>query len=61
MNHEVNNYNNAIVDNTDPNKRIVILTDQQKQYIQIFFTDDLDIDLIERTKLMRDIGIKSYK
>lgn len=59
--NEINTYLNAIVDNSNPNKRIVVLTDKKDKYIQIFFTNNSDLELIEQTRLMRDIGIKSFK
>lgn len=58
---DVYSYDGAIVDNTDPVKRIVILTDiPGKAYKQLFFVDCSDSELIERCKQMRDLKINSF-
>lgn len=62
MTNDVINYDGAIVDNTDRDKRIVILTDQKGAYKQVFFpfVKDSDQELIERCRLMRALNIPSY-
>ena len=58
---DVHTYNFAIVDNTDSEKRIVILTDVKGYpYKQVFFTHVSDFELIKRCQAMRDFGIKSF-
>lgn len=59
MTQDVITYEGAIVDNTDAIDRKVILTDKEKPYIQRFFVDDEDQELIERCKHMRALGIPS--
>lgn len=59
MIQDVIEYDGAIVDNTDVIDRKVILTDQEKPYKQRFFVDDEDLELIERCKHMRALGIPS--
>jgi hypothetical protein len=59
MIQDVIKYDGAFVDNTDAIDRKVILIDQEKPYKQRFFVDDEDLELIERCKLMRDLGIPS--
>ena len=53
-------YESAIVDNTNRNKRIVILTDKKKPYKQVFCTDEPDFELIRKCKFMRNLGVESY-
>jgi len=57
---DVLNYENAIVDNTCINDRKVILTDESKPYVQRFFTENDDSEIIEACKTMRKIGIKTF-
>jgi hypothetical protein len=56
---DVIEYEGAIVDNTDPISRKVILTDMEKPYKQRFFVDDEDLELIDRCNHMRALGIPS--
>lgn len=60
MTPDVRTYKDAIVDNTQENKTIVILTDKKKKYIQVYLCDESNSELIKRTQFMRKIGVKSY-
>ena len=49
----------AKIDDTDLNDIKVILIDEPTKYIQRFFIKAEYTDLVERTRLMRKIGIES--
>ena len=59
MIQDVLEYEGAIVDNTNAVDRKVVLTDKEEPYKQRFFVDDDDLELIERCKHMRELGIPS--
>ena len=59
MIQDVIKYDEAIVDNTNISDRKVILIDEEKTYKQRFFVDNEDLELIERCKYMRTLGIPS--
>ncbi len=61
MIQDVIDYWHATVDNTNPNDRKVILFDEPHPYIQRFFVQSEDKELIERCKQMRKLGIPSLK
>jgi hypothetical protein len=50
----------AIIDNTDINRRKVILIDEPISYKQIFFLKCKDSMLVESTRTMRKNGIDSF-
>jgi hypothetical protein len=49
----------AKIDNTDRNDVKVILIDRPQKYIQRFFVKAELTELVEITRTMRDVGIKS--
>ena len=52
----------AHIDRTNGNSDIlVILPNKPKPYIQRFFINGTNEDLIEKTQLMKKLGVESYK